>query len=302
MADVNNDLVAGAFNSVNPNVAKVTSTRTAGGTTLACDNLAGWSTDLKVNFSTYKIGTDGVSIVGQIDWQGIVSGNSIGSLKRVAGATDDGNAINDWVELNPTAKWADEIARAILVAHNPNGSLKDGVVTTAKIADMNITTDKIADTSITTAKLAATSVSAEKLNSTNTLGIALRQNLATIDQGTPSTSNTLSNAVPNIKAALISGFVYKITYKTGSFDMGGTSNAELFIREDSNTGNVLSVDAATTPKNGQYGSLAGEAFYTATATGVKTFAFALQLSGTGVTRSSYTNAYVELIGKPGNGL
>lgn len=36
-----NDQFKKAYNSGNPNVARVTVTRTAGGTSLTCDNLAG---------------------------------------------------------------------------------------------------------------------------------------------------------------------------------------------------------------------------------------------------------------------
>ena len=86
------DKFSKTFNSVNPNVARVNASRSAGVTTLACDNLAGWPTDTVVHFSTYQVSTGGAVVAGtQIDWKGIVSGNNIGSLTRVAGATDNGN-------------------------------------------------------------------------------------------------------------------------------------------------------------------------------------------------------------------
>lgn len=57
-----------AYNSGNPNVARVTTTRTAGALTLACDNLAGWPTDTAVDFSTYRLNTSNAVIAGtQID-------------------------------------------------------------------------------------------------------------------------------------------------------------------------------------------------------------------------------------------
>lgn len=174
------------------------------------------------------------------------------------------------------------------------------------IRDMTSNTDKRTTLTGVAAGVASNfsenAITVDKLDVLTVDVIALRQNNATIDQGTPSTNNTISNAVPSIKANLIANFVYRITYRTGSFDMGGTSNAELFTRLDSNTGTVLSVDAATTPKSGQYGSLAAESYYTATVSGSKTFVFCLQLSGTGVTKSSYTSATIECIGKPGSGL
>lgn len=118
------DKFSDTYNAANPNVARVTSTRAAAATSLSCDNLAGWptSTSTKVHFSTYKINTSGAVVAGtQIDWTGIVTGNTIGSMVRVTGATDNGNAVNDVVEMNPTAKWASELVNGILVEHTQAG-------------------------------------------------------------------------------------------------------------------------------------------------------------------------------------
>lgn len=132
------DKFSKTFNSVNPNVARVNASRSAGVTTLACDNLAGWPTDTVVHFSTYRVGTDGSVTAGtQIDWKGIVSGNNIGSLTRLAGATDAGNSINDVVEMNPTASWANDFASGILVQHKQDGShgavTADSLTTTGNV-------------------------------------------------------------------------------------------------------------------------------------------------------------------------
>lgn len=113
------DKFTDSFNSANPNVAKVTGTRTAGVTTLACDNLAGWPTVSKVHFSTYQLNTSAVVVAGtQIDWSGIVSGNSIGSLVRKAGAADAGNAIGDVVEMNPTGSWGHDLFTGLTAEHS----------------------------------------------------------------------------------------------------------------------------------------------------------------------------------------
>lgn len=110
MAASTADKLTATFNSANPNVARVTSNRTAGTTTLACDNLAGWPTASKVHFATYRIDANNNVISGsQIDWSGIVSGNNITSLTRLAGATDAGSTIGDVVEAMPTGSWAQGI-------------------------------------------------------------------------------------------------------------------------------------------------------------------------------------------------
>lgn len=117
------DKFTDTFNSTNPNVARVTSTRTAGGATLACDNLAGWPTATKVHFSTYQLNTSDEVVAGtQIDWEGIVSANSIGSLTRLAGATDAGSAIGDVVEMNPTGYWGHDLYSGLTAEHNKDGT------------------------------------------------------------------------------------------------------------------------------------------------------------------------------------
>lgn len=133
------DKFSKTFNSTNPNVARVSSTRSGGGATLVCDNLAGWPTDTVVHFSTYQVSTGGAVVAGtQIDWKGVVSGNTVTSLTRVAGATDSGNAINDYVEMNPTASWANDLATGLLVEHDQDGTHKsvttDTLTTTGNVS------------------------------------------------------------------------------------------------------------------------------------------------------------------------
>lgn len=116
------DLFKRTYNSGNPNVARVTSTRSALGTSLSCDNLAGWPTLTAVDFSTYKIDTSNNVIAGtQIDWKGLVSGNTIGTLTRITGASDTGSAIGDVVEMNPTGNWGNDLMSGILAEHLQTG-------------------------------------------------------------------------------------------------------------------------------------------------------------------------------------
>lgn len=152
-----NDKFKKTYNAANPNVARVTGTRATAGTTLTCDNLAGWPTDTSVDFSTYKINTSNEVIAGtQIDWKGIVSGNNIGTLTRITGAADSGSVIGDVVEMNPTGNWANDLITGILVHSDQDGTLKAGAVdATAVIADSVVTTAKIADSNITSPKVAA---------------------------------------------------------------------------------------------------------------------------------------------------
>jgi len=151
------DKFTGAFNSANPNVAKVTAGRTAGALSLSCDNLAGWPTATAVHFSTYKIDTTGAVVAGsQIDWKGLVAGNTVGTMTRKAGATDAGNAIGDIVEMNPTGSWEQDLIDGLLVHADQDGTLKAGAVDVAAVlASDVVTTAKILNGNVTNAKLAA---------------------------------------------------------------------------------------------------------------------------------------------------
>ena len=112
-----------------PTLATVSATRSASEATLTCQDLTGWATDTPVHFSTYQLNSSGVvDTTTQTDWKGIVSGNTITNLTRIAGAADTGNAIGDIVELNPTIGWLDDLVTGLLATHKQDGSLKDNIV------------------------------------------------------------------------------------------------------------------------------------------------------------------------------
>lgn len=133
-----------------PSVASITANREQGGSVLSCDDLAGWATDTPVHFSTFRLMADRtVDTSTQSDWKGIVNGNTITQMTRIAGAADSGHLVGDKVELNPTIGWLDDLITGILKSHNQDGSLKDGVVQTKNIVDGSITEAKLADKAVT---------------------------------------------------------------------------------------------------------------------------------------------------------
>lgn len=148
-----------------PNIARVSSPRAPGGTTLSCDDLTGWATDTAVDVTTFQLDTANELVSGsQTQWVGIVSGNNITSLTRVKGAADAGNSVNDVVKLIPGSDWADDLVANVLTHADQDGTLKagavdvaavlaDDVVETAKIKNSNVTTAKIADNAVTYAKV-----------------------------------------------------------------------------------------------------------------------------------------------------
>ena len=131
-----NDKITKTFDTVNPNVAKVTADRAPGSTTLQANNLAGWTEVTAEHFSTYRVDAQNKLIEGsQTDWKGIVNKatNTITNLTRVGGAEDSGSLVNDIIQAGPTAKWADDLADGILVTHNADGTLKNKVAALTKI-------------------------------------------------------------------------------------------------------------------------------------------------------------------------
>jgi hypothetical protein len=143
-----------------PAVATVTAARSTGGSTLSCDDLSSWATDTPVHFSTFKVNTDGtIDTATQTDWKGIVNGNTITDMTRLAGAADSGNASGDRVELNPTIGWLDDLITGILVSHKQNGALKDNAVTESSIATGAVTNTKLGDGSVTSAKIGTGAIS-----------------------------------------------------------------------------------------------------------------------------------------------
>lgn len=118
------DKVTDTRNGARPNSARATGTRAAGGTSLACDSLAGWpdTTKSKVHFVTYRLDTNSEVVAGtQLDCTGIVTGNTINNFTIIDG-TDTGNSVNDVVEMLPTAAWGQDLADALNKQHDRQGN------------------------------------------------------------------------------------------------------------------------------------------------------------------------------------
>lgn len=144
----------GDGSGVYPITATVTTGRSVGASTLACDDLSGWAKDTAVHFTTYRLNSDGtVNSSTQTDWKGVVSGNTITNLTFQAGAADTGNLSGDKVEMSPNVGWANDLMDGLLASHNQNGTLKDGSVTSAKLASNAVTNSNIADNSINSTKI-----------------------------------------------------------------------------------------------------------------------------------------------------
>lgn len=129
-----NDKLTNTSSGVRPVSTTVSTLRNTGATTLACADLTGWPTDTAVHFVTYSLDGNGDVVAGsQTDWKGIVSGSSINNL-TVTGGSDAGNAVNDIVELLPTAAWGKDTFTGLTASLNQlDGSLKDNEIGRAHV-------------------------------------------------------------------------------------------------------------------------------------------------------------------------
>lgn len=126
------DKITDTRNGARPNSARVSTGRTAGDTTLTCNSLTGWPTASKVHFVTYQIDTNSNVVAGtQIDAYGIVSGDTITNM-TITDGVDVGNAVNDVVEMLPTAGWGQDLSDALTLEHDRTGAHTSALVTTLK--------------------------------------------------------------------------------------------------------------------------------------------------------------------------
>ena len=113
----------------------VKTARTPSESVLACFDLSKFSTDTPVYVITYKKvvdpnDPDKVTIIDQTSWKAIVNAdnNTLTDLTLGAGFTDIGNAVGDYVECIPTSFWGNDLVDGLLRSHNPDGTLKDGII------------------------------------------------------------------------------------------------------------------------------------------------------------------------------
>lgn len=147
------DKLRSTWNSAPPAPTTVTAVRSPGSTTLACLAL-NWPTDTSIDFATFGKNADGSPNQASVqEFTGIVSGNNVTSITLTSGGADQGNNIGDIAIMKPTAKGHQDLVDAVKTVLNQDGTLKDGIVTTAKINNGAVTTAKIGSAAVTADKL-----------------------------------------------------------------------------------------------------------------------------------------------------
>ena len=145
MANIN-DKITKTMDTVNPVVTTVFPAKAPGASSISGVSLEGWTEETAVHFSTFGVDTNNKIIPGtQIDWKGIANRatNTINNLERVGGMPDDGVPADYVIQAGPTPSWANDLAEGLLTTLNPNGTLKNGIVTASKIGDGQVPASKI---------------------------------------------------------------------------------------------------------------------------------------------------------------
>lgn len=146
---------------------------TIGDTTITVGTTTNWPTATGVVFGIDRIEEDENGNTVRIEgsyciFQGVVtSATTIGSVSKLFG--DDQNyssGASTRVYITVSTEHNRRLIEGILESHNQDGTLKDDIVTTAKISTSAVTTAKIADNAVATAKIANSAVTSDKLSLT----------------------------------------------------------------------------------------------------------------------------------------
>lgn len=129
-----------------PAKAILTAQKEKGAQSISVSTVEGWRIGEAQDFIIFT--TDGEDVVpGSVSsWTGIPAANGDITELTLTGGMDILYPIGAVVMPTATSSWANELISALLVAHNPDGSLKSEAI--PEIPDKSITPDKINFTSI----------------------------------------------------------------------------------------------------------------------------------------------------------
>lgn len=140
------DLLAASDGNGEAVRATVTGIRSAGATVINVDALTNWPASfIATSGSLLADGT--LDPATALVFEGHTSGSTIVIDSIAPGYTDNGNTVSQVVIVKPATHWADTLKDDLSVSLNNDGTLKDNIITTAKIDDGAVTNSKLSTTS-----------------------------------------------------------------------------------------------------------------------------------------------------------
>ena len=140
MASIN--LIKASDGTGNASTATVQTVRNSGVTTIIVDTVNNIPATFMGSMGTPHtfvdpVTSEEITVISEataVDFTGHVSGANLEIDSIAPGYTDLGSAVGDIIVIRPTTEWANNIATVLAVAHNLDGTLKDGIITNAKLA------------------------------------------------------------------------------------------------------------------------------------------------------------------------
>ena len=215
--------------------------KTVGATSITVNSIEGWHTgtgsDDEVPFVIYAVKPTGEIVAGsQSSWMGVVSRSSstINNL-RLTGGQDQIYPVGSKVVATSTAAWANELAEALLVSHNPDGSLKtqdvpNNSIDGAKLKDGTVDGAKIKDGSIEPGKIKNIGVITGTANTRRDSEQTWNQNVWQKKNGSDLTFTTTQ---PNQKVVLLASLqFFQGGYARARWKINGSYSSEIQFRPE----------------------------------------------------------------------
>jgi hypothetical protein len=168
MASIN--LIKASDGTGNASTATVQTVRNSGVTTIIVDTVNNIPATFMGSMGTPHtfvdpVTSEEITVISEataVDFTGHVSGANLEIDSIAPGYTDLGSAVGDIVVIRPTTAWADNIATVLAVAHNDNGTLKNGAISSAAMFSAGV---------VNTAALAVKAATLAKIDGGTTGGI-----------------------------------------------------------------------------------------------------------------------------------
>lgn len=137
--------------AANASLMTVTNVRSGGATTIQVNTVANAPAKFYGSMGTPHTFTDPITgetitVISEataVDFAGHIDGSNVEIDGIAPGYTDNGSEVGDIIVIRPVTEWANNLFNFLSQIHDDDGTLKDDIVTTPKIADGSIPSSKL---------------------------------------------------------------------------------------------------------------------------------------------------------------